>query len=79
MDIKTIFSLVNSIVTAQPNVSEKVTQLNQNYAQFKLSDGRLVTLRREKFKKVTQALVLSDKDKKVVASGLKDITKELAK
>jgi DNA-binding transcriptional regulator YbjK len=61
MDIKSIFSITTAITSSNDSIADKVTQLNQNYAQFKLNDGRLLTLRREKHKKVSQALVLRDK------------------
>ena len=77
--ITSIFSLVHSMTTTHPHLSDKVTFLAQGYAQFKLTDGRVVTLRRETYKKVPNALVMRDNNKKIVCAGLNKIMKELEK
>jgi hypothetical protein len=77
--INSIFSVVHSITTNHPHLSEKVTFLAQGYAQFKLTDSRVVTIRRETYKKVSDALVMRDNNKKIVCAGLNKIMKELEK
>ena len=77
--IPSIFNIIQRIVTQVPSTSEKVTFVSQQYAQIKLNDGRLVTLRHETYKKVPNALVLRGKDKKIVCAGFTAITKELEK
>ena len=77
--LTSIFSIIHSITTTHPEFSDKVTIVTQNYAQFKLTDGRVLRLRRERYKKVNGALVLRDTNDKIVCAGLNKIMKELEK
>jgi len=79
METKSIFALVNAIAFSSPSIGEKVTQVTQNFAQFKLGNSNLVMLRKEPRKGVAECLVLRNLKGKVVAVGLKKITMELNK
>ncbi len=74
MKMKSIYTIVTNITSSKPSIASKVTMCCQNYAQFKLDSGELLTLRREDYRKVSNTLVLRNTDNKVIALGLKAIT-----
>ena len=78
--IPSVYSIITNITAVKPTIAEKITFLSQSYAQIKLGNGRLVTLRKEDYRGVPNALILRDsKTHKIIAKGLVKITKELGK
>jgi len=75
-----VFGIIHSITTASPSISDKISFVSQQYAVMKLGNGKAVVLRKEDYRGVPNSLILRDnKTKKIVAKGLKAITKELGK
>ena len=75
-----VFRTINSITSETPSISDKISFVSQQYAVIKLGNGKAVMLRKEDYRGVPNSLILRDnKTKKIVAKGLKAITKELGK
>jgi len=75
-----VFTIIHSITTAQPSISDKISFISQQYALIKLGNKQIVVLRKEEYRGVPNSLILRDrKTNKIVAKGIKAITKELTK